>query len=432
MTQHDALPPIHETTRREFIKVSGAAVVAAAAVAPTVLKSAHAAEVLRVGLIGCGGRGTGAAVQALRADPDTRLVALGDAFRDRIDDALAKLKQSEVADRIVVDAKHQFADFDNYEGVIESSDVVLLCAPPAFRPKHLEAAIRAGKHIFCEKPIAVDAPGVRSVYDTCQAAEKKGLSIVSGLCYRYQFAKQAVVKRIHEGAVGEIVALQTTYNTGGLWHRGSKPEWSKMEYQVRNWLYFDWLSGDHINEQHIHSLDKIAWAMKDEYPVKATAGGGRIVRTDPKYGNVYDHFNTVYEWANGVRCFSSCRQWENADTDVSDHVFGTEGVAHIQTHVIESRAGARWEHKGEGPDDMYQNEHDALFAAIRKDKPINNGDYMCKSTLMAIMGRMSAYTGKTITWDQAWNSKESLVPDKLAWGDAPERPVARPGITKFA
>jgi myo-inositol 2-dehydrogenase/D-chiro-inositol 1-dehydrogenase len=199
---------------------------------------------------------------------------------------------------------------------------------------------------------------------------------------------------------------------------------------MRNWLYFSWLSGDHIAEQHIHSLDKLAWAMQDEYPVVATASGGRIVRTGEEYGNVYDHFNTAYEWEGGLMGFSSCRQWSGCSSDVSDYVYGTKGTANIQRHTIEAD-GERWRYRGEGPDDMYQNEHDAMFKAIRAGEPINNGEYMCNSTMMAIMARMAAYTGQTITWEQAWNSALDLSPEAYAWGDAPQRPVAVPGLTKF-
>ncbi len=423
--------PTHQPSRRDFIRTTGT-VAAAAALASYTTPAFAASDTLRIGLIGCGGRGNGAAFQALSADPNTKLVALGDTFPDMVEASLASLKKSGAGDRVSVDEEHKFTGFDSYKGVIAASDVVILASPPAFRPEHIRAAVEAGKHVFCEKPIAVDGPGVRSVLETCKLAREKKVSLVSGLCYRYQFAKQDIIKRIHDGAIGDIIAMQTTYNTGGLWHKGHDAKWSDMEYQVRNWLYFDWLSGDHINEQHIHSLDKIAWAMKDEYPVKATASGGRVVRTDSKFGNIYDHFNTAYEWANGLRCFSSCRQWENAaSTDVSDHIFGTKGTAHIQDHRIDFRDGTTWAHEPSGPDDMYQNEHNVLFASIRKGEP-RNDEYMCHSTLMAIMARMSAYTGETITWDQALNSKESLVPQKLAWGTAPERAIAMPGKTAFA
>jgi predicted dehydrogenase len=421
-----------QTSRRDFMRnttAAAASVGAATFGVPNIALAQSGGDTLKVGLIGCGGRGTGAARQALLADPNTELVAMGDAFSDRLEGSLANLKKagSGVEDRVKVDPDHQFTGFDCYQGVVDACDVVVLAAPPAFRPKHLRAAVEAGCHVFCEKPVGVDPAGVRSVLDTCRTAAKKNLSVVSGLCYRYQFAKQDTIQRIHDGMIGDILTMQTTYNTGALWHHGRKPEWSDMEYQVRNWLYFDWLSGDHINEQHIHSLDKIAWAMGDVYPDKAVSSGGRVQRTDAKYGNIYDHFNTVYEWDHGAKAFSSCRQWESSHTDVSDHVWGTKGVAHIQEHRIETYDGEKWRHKGEGPDDMYQNEHNALFKAIRDDAPINNGDYMCGSTLMAIMGRLAAYSGKAVTRKELLESDLSIVPDTLEWGDAPQRPIAVPG-----
>lgn len=420
-------------SRRDFMRVSGAAVLASAASsvmrAPAVLGKKN--DLLRVGLIGCGSRGNGAARQALLADPDTKLTALGDAFSDVVEDSYRKFTQSGVSERVDVPPERRFSGFDAYKGVIEHSDVVVLATPPGFRPIHIRAAVDALKHVFCEKPVAVDAAGVRSVLDTCRRAREKGLNVVSGLCYRYEFRKEETMKRIHDGAIGEIVAMETVYNTTGLWHRGRNPEWSEMEYQIRNWLYFDWLSGDHIVEQHIHSLDKLAWAMGDEYPVKATASGGRIVRTDPKFGNVYDHFNTTYEWANGVKGFSSCRQWDNSSTNVSDHLFGTKGKADIQRGIIVTRKGKKWRYRGEGVDDMYQNEHNALFAAIRKGDLLDNGEYMCKSTMMAIMARMSAYTGRTLTWDEALESQVELAPPAYEWGDLPLRPVPQPGKTEF-
>ena len=412
------------TTRRDFIKAGGATV-AAAALMGKAARAQEADSTLKVGLIGCGGRGTGAVGQAIRADKNAKLVALGDVFMEKAEACLAKLKTWDIADRVVVDEEHLFDDFDNYKGVVDSCDVVVLVTPPQFRPKHIAYAIEQGCHVFAEKPVAVDPVGVRSVLDTCRKAKQKRLSIVSGLCYRYQFAKQATVQRIHDGAVGDIAAMEMVYNTGGLWHRGKKPEWSEMEYQMRNWIYYDWLSGDHINEQHIHSLDKIAWVMDNVYPVKAVASGGRIQRTDPKYGNVYDHFNTVYEWESGVKAFSSCRQWENAATAVYDNVYGTQGTAYVQSHRIAGKDG-EWVYKAEGRDDMYQNEHDALFAAIRNDEPIVD-EYMCYSTLMAIMGRMSAYTGKAVTWKEALESGLDLGPKELAWGPAPEAKVHVPG-----
>ncbi len=422
------------SSRREFLQES-TATLAAAAVAPYLSPlRAHVSgsDLIKVGLIGCGGRGTGAAVNALKADPNVRLVAMADAFTDYLEGSLASLKNNpEIASKVAVDSERKFVGFDSYKGVIESCDVVLLCTSPHFRPQHVKAAVDAGRHLFVEKPVAVDGPGVRSVRESCTKARDKGLIVVSGLCYRYERAKRETLKRIHDGAIGDIVAMQCSYNTGGLWHRGRQSGWSDMEFQMRNWLYFNWLSGDHIAEQHIHSLDKLAWAMKDENPVRCTSSGGRVCRTSPDYGNVYDHFNTVYEWKNGVKGFSSCRQWVGAAADVSDHCFGTQGVAHIQTHEIEGRSAWRLRRRPEEEDDMYQNEHDEMFAAIRERRPINNGEYMCNSTLMAIMGRMAAYTGQTITWEQALSSTEDLTPSSYQWGPLPVAPVAVPGVTKF-
>ncbi len=414
-------------TRREFLHTSGAAVAAA-----TVLGAgrAHAAnKKLKIGLIGCGGRGTGAATQALLADPDTELVALGDTFTDQVESCLRSLSAGPAKERVNVTKARQFAGFDAYQKVIEASDVVVHACTPHFRPLHVEAAVNAGKHNFIEKPISVDPAGVRRLRAASEVAKTKGLNFVTGLCYRYENAKRETIERIHGGEIGDIVAVQTSYNTGTLWHKGRKPEWSEMEYQIRNWLYFDWLSGDHITEQHIHSLDKIAWAV-GKYPVKATASGGRTVRVEPEYGNIYDHFNTAYEWEGGVRGFSACRQWGNSDTDVSDHVFGTKGVARLQSHQIEDRDGkVLWKQQKDPADDMYQNEHNALFAAIRNGEPINDGEIMCDSTLMAIMARLSAYTGKTVTWDEMLDSPLDLSLPKYEFGDAPQRPVQRPGLT---
>jgi len=268
---------------------------------------------------------------------------------------------------------------------------------------------------------------VRHVLESARMAKEKGLALVSGLCYRYEHAKRDTLAQIHDGALGEILQMETNYYTGGLWHRGSDPSWSELEYQLRNWVYFNWLGGDHINEQHIHSLDKIMWVMQDEPPVRAIASGGRSQRIDPKYGNVYDHFNTTFEWENGVKCFSGCRQWESSSTDVSDHILGMNGTAHLQEHLINFRDGRTWHHEKQPDDNMYQNEHNELFAAIRAGEAVNDGDFMCKSTMMAIMARISAYTGKRVTWDEVWNSDLDLMPKTLEWGPMPVAPVPIPG-----
>jgi len=418
-------------SRREFLQSSALGTVGAA-MAASIATHAHAAgdDTIRIGLIGCGNRGSGAALQALGADKNVKLVAMGDAFSDRIEEGLSNLKKSKAGDKVAVDADKKFTGFDAYKQVIDSGvDVVILAGPPGFRPAHLQYAVEKGKHVFAEKPVAVDGPGVRSVLATCEEAKKKNLSIVSGLCWRYHNPKRETIARCQDGAIGEIHTMQCTYNSGKLKHVPRTPEMSDMEWQVRNWTYFAWGSGDMIVEQHVHSLDKAAWVLKDTYPVKASGIGGRQVRTGPEFGHIYDHFNTVYEFANGAKCFSSCRQIPGCDNDVSDHFYGSKGHCDVFKHQINGENA--WKHNG-AENNMYQTEHDELFASIRSGKPINNGEYMTKSTLMAIMGRMSAYTGKTITWDMALNSKEDLMPTNLTWGSIAVPPVAMPGITKFA
>jgi myo-inositol 2-dehydrogenase / D-chiro-inositol 1-dehydrogenase len=414
--------------RRQFLGTS--AVAGAASLAMVAPRTVHAQGTgeLRIGLIGCGGRGTGAAGDAMKADPNCRVVAMGDAFEDPLQNSLKTLSLGQYKDRVDVTKDRQFVGLDAYQKVIDCGvDVVLLCSTPHFRPMQLDYAIKAGKHVFCEKPVAVDSTGVRKVLETCKLAKEKNLNVVSGLCYRYEPAKRALIEEIHAGKIGDVRAIQTTYLTGGLWHRGRKPEWSEMEFQIRNWLYFTWLSGDHNNEQHIHSLDKAAWVMKDEPPVKCSGIGGRQVRTDEKYGNIYDHFSVTYEYANGTKVFAACRQMSGCTNNVNDYVWGTKGFANIMKHTYEA-GETNWKYTGENKN-MYTAEHEALFGAIRKGEAINNGQYMCQSTLMAIMGRMSAYTGKDVTWKEAMESKEDLTPKEYAWGPVVgiDNKVAMPG-----
>jgi predicted dehydrogenase len=401
-------------------------------VSAQIARSAHVAgsDEIRVGLIGCGGRGTGAAAQAVSGGENVHLVAMADAFRDRLESSRKTLR-NELSDKCQVDDDHCFVGFDAYKQLIASDvDLVLLCTPPHFRPAQLAAAVAAGKHVFAEKPVAVDAPGVRSVLASCEQAKQRKLAIVSGLCWRYDYGVRETMSRIHDGAVGKIVSLHSSYNTHGLWVKKREPEWSDMEWQMRNWLYFTWLSGDHNVEQHVHSLDKMAWAMKDEYPRTASGMGGRQVRTAAEYGHIFDHHAVVYEFAGGVRLFSFCRQIDGCENDVTDHVFGSQGVCRINGNK-QSISGERdWRYRGK-QNNMYQTEHDELIASIRSGSPINNGDYMTKSTLMAIMGRMATYTGKSITWEQALNSQEDLTPPKYEWGPLSVAPVATPGSTPF-
>ena len=429
------------STRRDFIKTSGALAGGAVLGSLALERSAHAAGDgrLKVGLVGCGGRGTGAAANALTADANAVLTAVADPFAERIDGCLSGLSKQAVADRIKVDADHRFTGFDGFQKVIESGvDVVLLASPPHFRPQHLKACIDAGKHVFCEKPVAVDAPGVRSILETSKLAEKKGLNVVSGLCWRYHHAVKETMQRILDGAIGEVLSIQETYLTGTLWHRGREATDTEMAYQMRNWYYFTWLSGEFNVEQHVHSLDKALWAFRDEPPLRAYGLGGREVRKEqPKYGDIYDHMAVVYEYPDGKKVHSYCRQQGGCYSNVSDQFLGTKGRATVTPdHVIE---GANpWRFKGEGGN-MYVLEHEALFNAIRAGKPINNGVYMARSTMLGILGRMVCYTGKAITWDEAMASTETLAPRSYAWdADPPTLPdadgkyaVAIPGVTKL-
>ena len=431
-------------TRRDFMRTGTTAAVAAAMATYAIPQGVFAKETntLKVGLVGCGGRGSGAAVNALTADENVELVAMGDMFADELNKSHENLINSDVGDRVHAEDMKKFTGFDAYKGVIEASDVVLLATPPYFRPLHLRAAIEAGKHVFCEKPVATDVPGVKKVIEACKLAQEKKLSVVSGLCYRYHKGNIETVKRIHDGAIGDIVSLQANYNTGGLWTKPRKSDWDDMQWQIRNWPYFHWLSGDLIVEQSIHSVDKMLWLMKDEPPMKVSASGGRSQRTSPEYGNVYDHFNGIMEWKNGVRAYQSSRQWVNADNDSSDWAFGTLGRSDIYHNSIEGKNPF----KGKDGPNMYDLEHVALFNSIREAKPKNDGDYMTKATLMAIMIRMSAYTGKTIYWDKAsaeaarapkdaaivLESTEDLSPPKMEFGPLAVAPVAVPGTTKFS
>lgn len=424
-----------KSNRRLFIKSTGAAVIgstlpftmgfAKPGISPT-------ANTLKVGLIGCGGRGSGAAAQALAADPDVILTAMGDVFSDRLEQSYSAILE-EHPKKVKVNKSHKFVGFDAYKKVIESGvDVVILTTPPSFRPEHLTAAIDAGKHVFCEKPVAVDAPGVRKVLEAVRKAKEKNLSLTSGFTYRYEFSKRALVERILNGDIGEIKSVSATRNGGGLWYKPREANWTDMEYQMRNWYYQNWLSGDYIVEMIVHSLDMMSWAMGEKIPVKATGTGGRQARVDQKYGNIYDHFAIEYEYENGVRGFCLSRQQEGCSNRNTIEIAGTKGDAIVGGKVPIITGKTKWEYNGE-INNPYQTQHDELFAAIRKGKPTNDGQIMVNSTMMGILGRMVAYSGQTLTWQDALNSNQVLGPpvDQFSWDlkyTSPE--VAIPGVTK--
>lgn len=423
--------------RRSFLKKSGIALIGSTLAYHAGISAPSLGQkkpMLKVGLVGCGGRGTGAAAQALAADPDVILTAMGDVFEDRLDEAYeAILKVS--GDKVKVDKKNKFVGFDAYQKVIDSGvDVVLLATPPAFRPDHLTAAINANKHVFCEKPVAVDAQGVRKVLAAAKLAKDKKLSLLSGFCFRYDTPNRAAFGRVLRGDIGDIRTVSTFRHGGELWTKPRQPEWTDMTNYMRNWYYYNWLSGDFIVEQAVHSLDMMSWIMGDVMPVKATGTGGRQVRVDDIYGNIYDHFAIEFEYANGAKGFHFTRQQAGTSHRNTVDVMGSDGNAIMSIgRSYEITGKKKW--KYEGPkNNMYQTEHDEFFASIRNGKPMNDGEWMANSTMLAIWGRMVGYTGQTITWDQAINSTEVLGPKTedytwdLKW---PMAPIAKPGITKF-
>lgn len=421
-------------SRRDFIKSSGA-VALGTSMLPTdlsAMSNKQAKKTLKVGLVGCGGRGTGVAVQAVNADPDAELVAMGDIFADRLEQSYLSLQQ-EIPDKLKVKDSKKFIGFDAYQKVIDAVDVVLLTTPPNFRPDHLKAAIAAGKHAFCEKPVAVDAPGVRKVIEAAKEAEAKDLSILCGFCYRYDNSNRAIFERIHRGDIGDITSL-TTFRFGGeLWSKPRESGWSDMEYQLRNWLYYDWLSGDFITEMAVHSLDLMAWVMQDQTPIKAIGTGGRQKRTDSIYGNIYDHFAIEFQYEDGIRANHFGRQMSGCSNRNTVDVFGSKGQASLlMGRQLKISGESEWQFRGE-KNNMYQTEHDEFFAAIRSGKPKNDGFWMANSTMLAVLGRMAAYSGQEITWEEAINSDIKLGPDindyswDLKWTTSE---VAIAGITK--
>ncbi len=408
------------TSRRDFLKNSTAAAVGAGVLGSLNLSAGAFAggdDTIRVGLIGCGGRGRGAGVQALSTEGKVQLVAVADAFTDRLDDGLKAIKKAlgQKADRVTVDEDHKFVGFDAYKQVIDSGvDLVILTTPPGFRPIHLDAAVKAGKHVFMEKPVATDAPGIRSVLASVQAAKEKNLVLGVGLQRHHQYNYLETIKRLKDGAIGDIIAMRVYWNSGGVWEPRRSREQCKteMEYQMRNWYYYNWLCGDHICEQHIHNLDVGNW-LKGGYPVACRGMGGREVRTDKRYGEIFDHFAVQYDFEDGTNMFSECRHIRNVWNSVSEHAHGSKGTANISGSSIIS-GNDKWRYKGQ-KNNPYQTEHDDMFAAIRAGQPYNEGERGAYSTLTAIMGRMATYSGKPVTWDKALNSQVSIMPEEYSW-----------------
>ena len=393
---------------------------------------AQANSTVQIALIGCGGRGTGAARDICEGAQGIEIVAMGDLQPDRLARSRRQLAEN-IAANYKVDDDHAFTGFDAYQRVLESDvDLIILATPPGFRPMQLKAAVDAGKHIFTEKPVAVDPVGIRSVLATADAAQAKGLAIVAGTQRRHDPRYIEIMKRVHDGAIGDVVAGQVYWNQGGLWHVEREAGMSDMEWQIRNWLYFTWLSGDHIVEQHIHNIDVANWALNGP-PVRANGVGGRAARLDPSFGHIFDHFGVELEYANGARILSMCRQQDGTTRYVGERFTGTRGSAHPSDRNPSIRGAAefRWERAGE-PVNPYVQEHTDLVASIRAGEPLNELRRVAESTLTAILAREAAYTGTEITWDEIMASDLDLTPGPHAFGPVPTPPVAQPGLTKLS
>jgi myo-inositol 2-dehydrogenase / D-chiro-inositol 1-dehydrogenase len=439
MSDQNSRPVARTTTRRAFLQSS---VVTAAALAGSlaIRRAAHAAgtDSLKLGLIGCGGRGAGAVASALEVDKSATLIAMADAFDDRTREARDALR-AQWGERIAVDDGHCFGGFDAYRQVLESGvDVVLLAEAPHFRPAHIEAAIQAGVHVFAEKPMAVDAPGVRSVLAAGELARQKNVSLVSGFETRYSAAAREAVQRVHDGQIGRILAMQSTYNTGPLWHRGRPSDWTEMQFQLRNWYYFTWLSGDHLVEQHVHYNDFIGWIMREQPPKHAWGYGGRQVRTEAKFGDIFDHHAVVYEYDDGARYYAFTRQQPGCFNENSRVVLGTLGQLSSEhgMSILKPDGQVVWT----APREERHPEltcFDEMFAAMRAGTPINDSLSMARSTMFAILGRMATHGGQRVTWDDAFASQLELAPKRYAWDANPpvmpgpdgQYPIPMPGVT---
>ena len=430
----------HNSSRRDFLKGS-AGVVAGAAAAGSILPvggvfAGGVDETVKVGLVGCGGRGSGAAEQALSTKGPVKLVAVADAFADNAKNAANALKR-EHKDKVDVTDETIFSGFDAYKKVIDAGvDMVILATPPGFRPMHFEYAVKQGKNVFMEKPVAVDAPGVRQVLAAAEEAKRKNLKVGVGLQRHHSAMYNETIKRINDGAIGDLVLLRVYWNDAGVWVRPRKPEQTEMEYQMRNWYYFNWLCGDHITEQHIHNLDVANW-VKGAYPAKAQGQGGRQVRTGKDHGEIFDHHVVEFTYPDGTVMLSQCRHQPDCWRSVSEHAHGTKGTCDLSGGRITTRDGKdwRWNARDANP---YQVEHDHLFDAIRNNKAFSEAENGAKSTMTSILGRMATYSGQEIKWDDAIKSEIALRPEGYTFDSKPPTvpdadgryPIPMPGRTK--
>lgn len=440
--------PLNSNQRREFVKTAGLA--SGAILAAPLMSNANffsgASDVIKVALIGCGGRGTGAAVQALRSKQNVKLVAMADAFRDRIDSAYKAITgdlseagiSGDITKMIDVPEERKFFGFDAYKQAIALADVVILTTPPGFRPIHFEEAVNQNKHIFMEKPVATDPEGIKKVLAAAAVAKSKKLNVVVGLQRHYQNSYRELFKR--KDMIGEITSAQAWWNNDGVWVNQRKEGQTEMEYQMRNWYYFNWLCGDHITEQHIHNIDVINW-FKGAYPVKAQGMGGREVRKGKDNGEIFDHHYVEFHYADGSILNSQCRHIKNTMSKVDELIVGTKGkifcgAANIRDH----KGGLLYQFDRKTENDPYQSEHDELFAAIAKGEyKFADAENGAKSTMTSILGRMATYSGKLVEWDKALNCGLNLQPTAFTWDTLPQSlpdangqyKIAIPGVTKF-
>lgn len=437
-----------ESTRRDFVKASTAAAVGAGLISSLGTPAgayAQGEETVKIGLVGCGGRGSKACVQALSTAGNVELIAMGDVFADQLEGSLQRIRNAVSKNNtatVSVTDESKYVGFDAYQKVLDSGvDLIILATPPGFRSYHFDAAVKAGKHVFMEKPVATDANGVRRVLEAAKEAKQKNLKVGVGLQRHHQNTYNDIMNRVHDGAIGDVVSLNVYWNGGGVWDPRKKREDTKteMEYQLRNWYYYNWICGDHICEQHIHNLDVGCWAKGGMYPVKANGIGGREVRIDPKYGEIFDHHAVEYTFEDDTKMYSQCRHIRGCWNSVSEHAIGTKGMVTFSGNSSYKTFDGQ-DYRYRGPkNDPYQTEHDDLFNAIRKNEEYNEAEYGAMSTMTAILGRMATYSGKELEMKKALASTTSIMPEEFTWDakmpsnpdpETGEYPVPVPGVHK--
>jgi myo-inositol 2-dehydrogenase/D-chiro-inositol 1-dehydrogenase len=432
-----------DLNRRVFLKNSSLIAGSGLLLSKPLMSSAFYSgnETIKVAVIGCGGRGTGAAFQALSVKENVELVAMADAFKDRIDscyNSLVSDKNPKIKARVKVAEENKFVGFEGYKKAIELADVVLLTTPPGFRPIHFEEAVKQGKHIFMEKPVATDAPGIRKVLKAAEESKKKNLKVVVGLQRHYQTSYLETYKRvIDEKVIGDIVSARCYWNNDGVWVKKREADMTEMEYQMRNWYYFVWLCGDHICEQHIHNIDVVNW-FKNGHPIEAIGMGGREVRKGKEYGEIFDHHYVEFEYADGMILNSQCRHQPGTVSNVSEHLVGSKGRA-TEGKIVDLKGNQIWRHRDKEDKNPYQVEHDVLFDCIVNNKPINDAENGAIATMTSILGRMATYSGQRVKWEDALNSNVNLMPESFTWDTLPKSlpnsdgfyPIPVPGKDKI-